>query len=210
MSNFVFLAWAWCAVHGYSLDVAKPPQWVFTDLCDGKGYCLTDWWVEGVPRPTDAELRALQPEADAEARATESLRKETPIKYDQPIQARIELLVAPDHVCRLEVDRGQVFAVEIESERLTPEAYAAAVASNLIVRAQHRERILAIKTDLDQVEAALDQIDVGPSSSYATNIAACTGPAKTALQDTRKALVDVKSALKNLRQASELVRREIR
>jgi sulfite reductase beta subunit-like hemoprotein len=77
-------------------------------------------------------------------------------------------------------------------------------------RAAHRANMLAIKTDLDQVESALDQIDVSASSSYATNIAACTGATKTALQDTRKVLVDVKAALKNLRQAAEKVRKEIR
>jgi hypothetical protein len=70
--------------------------------------------------------------------------------------------------------------------------------------------LAAIKIDLDQVEAALDQINVSASSSYATNIAACTGAAKTALQDTRNVLVDVKIALKNLRQACEKIRREVR
>ncbi len=60
----------------------------------------------------------------------------------------------------------------------------------------------AIKADLDQVEAALDQIDVSATSSYATNISLCTGATKTALQDTRKILVDLKAASKNLMQAS--------
>ena len=67
MSNFIFLAWAWCAANGVTLDLRQEPQWMFTDVCDGKGYCLTDWRVAGVPRPTLDQLRALQPQADAKA-----------------------------------------------------------------------------------------------------------------------------------------------
>jgi phosphotransferase system IIA component len=136
----------------------------------------------------------------------------TPIKFTAPIQARIEIPTEGDHAYRLEVDQdaGEVVPVEIESTRLTPAQYEVAKGTNLTARAVRRQRLTAIKTDLDQVESALDQIDVSASSSYATNIAACTGATKTALQDTRKILVDVKTALKNLRQASEKIRKEIK
>jgi hypothetical protein len=74
----------------------------------------------------------------------------------------------------------------------------------------HRDRIAAIKTDLDQVEAALDQVDVTTTGTLGVAIAATTGVNKTALTETRKVLVDLKAAAKNLRQAAEKLRRDVK
>lgn len=144
--------------------------------------------------------------------AAEVIRKATPIIYDQPIQARIEIPVAPDHAYRLEVDTvsGEVIPVEIESVRLTEAEYATAHASKVLERVTHRNNITAIKTDLDQVATALDAIDVTNSGVLGVAIAATTGVTKTALGEVRTMLVDFKVAVKNLRQACEKVRKEIR
>jgi hypothetical protein len=161
---------------------------------------------------TPAELAQQAADAAAQAAIAESNRLATPIKYDQPIQAEIETLATDGHIYGIEVDPDgdEIIPVQRESTRLTQAEYEAARAAKLAERATHRANIQAIKTDLDQVETALDAIDVSASGSYATNIAACTGATKTALQDTRKVLVDVKAALKNLRQAAEKIRKEIR
>jgi hypothetical protein len=168
-------------------------------------------WVDVTPE-IQAEIDAAEAEAATAAAAAEAIRLATPIRYDQPIQARLETPADDGHIYGLEVDpdSGELYPVQRESQRKTDAEYAAAKADAKAARAAHRANMQAIKTDLDQVETALDQIDVSASSSYATNIAACTGATKTALQDTRKVLVDVKAALKNLRQAAEKVRKEIR
>jgi hypothetical protein len=162
---------------------------------------------------SQAELDARAAIAASNAAAAEIVRKATPLVYDRPLQApAIETKATDGHVYGLKVDPtdGDVFAIQRESVRTTEAEDLAATTNVLAARATHRANMLAIKTDLDQVEAALDQIDVGASSSYATNIAACTGATKTALQDTRKIFVDLKAATKNLRQAAEKIRREIR
>ena len=155
---------------------------------------------------------APEPPTPEEIAAAEALRLATPIVFDQPLQARIETPAADGHVYGLEVDAdsGEVVPVQRESTRLTQAEYETARAARLAERATHRNRIAAIKTDLDQVETALDQIDVSAAGPLGTAIAATSGVNKTALQLVRTTLGDVKAALKNLRQASEKIRREIR
>jgi hypothetical protein len=166
----------------------------------------------------------------------------------RPLQGAFETRATDGHVYGVEVDPdGDGFIpVQRESTRLTQAEYEAARAAKLEGRQTHRDRIAAIKTDLDQVETALDQIDVaatGPmgaaltalnavdlsaGGTLGTAIAATTGATKTALQQVRLALVavrdnaqtavtesrkahaDTKTAAKNLRQATEKMRREVR
>jgi hypothetical protein len=112
---------------------------------------------------------------------------------------------------RVDQETGEVVAsldhASPRRSRASREADFAAAHTNAVA---HRQRIAAIETDLDQVRDALDQIDVSSASSYATNIAACSGATKTALQDTRKVLVDTKAALRNLVQAAEKLRKEVK
>jgi hypothetical protein len=150
--------------------------------------------------------------SEAEQAAAEVLRLSTPIIYDQPIQARIETPATDGHVYGIEVDPdgGEIIPVQRQSTRLTQVEYDAAKAARMAERAKHRDRIVAIKTDLDQVETALDQVDVTTTGPLGVAIAATTGNTKTALQEVRKVLADLKTAAKNLGQASEKVRKEIK
>jgi hypothetical protein len=215
-----------CAICAVSSDLERTALEVLSGKLYGPHNAFVDSNGDGVIDGTTAgyplaQIRAITNRMDVLAKAAdaaalaaiaESNRLATPIKYDQPIQARIEIPAAPDHYYRLSVDQeaGEVVPVEIESDRLTEAQWAATNAVKLAARATHRANLHAIKTDLDQVETALDQIDVSATGSYATNVAACTGATKTALQDTRKVLVDLKVAAKNLRQAAEKIRKEIR
>jgi len=130
----------------------------------------------------------------------------------RPLQGRFETPAADGHVYGMEVDPSgdEIIPVQRESTRLTQAEYDAAKAAKLAARAAHRDAIRAIKADLDQVETALDQVDVTTTGPLGVAIAATTGNTKTALTETRKVLVDLKAAAKNLRQAVEKVRREIR
>ena len=86
-----------------------------------------------------------------------------------------------------------------------------AVATQALAEAnQSRTNIALIEADLDTVESAMDGINVSASSPYATNILATPGATKTALQDTRQLFVTFKTAVKNLRQACEKLRREVK
>jgi hypothetical protein len=160
-----------------------------------------------------AEERAQQAaDAAEQAAITEALRLATPLKFDQPIQAKIETLAADGHIYGIEVDPNgdEIIPVQRESTRLTQAEYESARAAKLAVRAAHRLTMGAIKTDLDQVETALDQVDVSTTGTLGVAVAATTGVNKTALQEVRKVLVDLKAAAKNLRQAAEKIRKEIR
>lgn len=104
-------------------------------------------WVETVTYYTAAELAQQAADAAAAHAAAESNRLATPIKFDQPIQARVELPVDPDHYYRLAVDTNmlQVLPVEIESTRLTEAQWKAA-----------RDAMLADrKTKLDAAKAGI-------------------------------------------------------
>ena len=154
-------------------------------------------------------------EADNEAariaaEAAEAERKATPIIYDQPLQARIETPASDGHVYGIEVDPdgGELVPVQRESVRKTQAEYEIEKAARMAERQQHRQRLAAIKTDLDAVEAAVDQIDVTAGGSLGGAIAATTVVNKTAMTEIRKALVDIKAAIKNLRQATEKLRKD--
>jgi hypothetical protein len=59
-----------------------------------------------------------------------------------------------------------------------------------------------IRDELQAVGDALDQIDASTTGPLGVAIAATTGTTKTALQEVRKVLADMKVAQKNLMQAS--------
>ncbi len=98
-------------------------------------------WVESVTRWTPAELAQQAADAAAAQAVAESNRLATPIRYDQPIQARVELPVDPDHYYRLAVDTNssEVVPVEIESKRLTEAQWKAARDAKLTDRRQKRD-----------------------------------------------------------------------
>lgn len=96
MSNFLFLAWAWCATNNVALDLKAEPRFEFLDRCDGHGYQLTEWSVPGVRRPTDAEIRAMQPAADAKARQVLTAAKDAEATVDN---ADIRLRAAVVEIC---------------------------------------------------------------------------------------------------------------
>jgi hypothetical protein len=187
-------------------------RWTLADNSDGNGPYIADWRLS-IPQPTAADLTAItDAEIEAERAAAEQARLETPLVFDQPIQARIEIPATDGHVYGVEVDPdgGEVVTVQRQSVRLSKAEYEAARAARMTDRAQKRQRIAAIATDLDQVQAALDQINVTASGPLGVAIAATTGVNKTALTAVRTTLVDIKTALANLRQAAEKMRREIR
>jgi hypothetical protein len=205
-------------------------------------------WVDVTPE-IQAEIdaaAAVQAAADAAAYA-EWL--EGCDILPRPIRGIVETDGGDGHVYAVTVDGagGEVIPIQRESTRLTNAELEAAVAAARADRQQHRTRIAAIQTDLDQVETALDQIDatmagplgvlltaldglnLTPSGDLGMSIAALpAGQTKTALQEVRKAMVTVrdgavtignesrkihvemKTAAKNLRQAAEKVRREIK
>jgi len=114
---------------------------------------------------------------------------------------------------RIVVDRETMQAVAVVDSASPQKPWAeqrAAAVAEMTARAAHRANLAAIKTDLDQVEAALDQIDATTTGPMGVAIAATTGATKTALQEVRKVIADMKTATKNLKQASEKLRREVR
>ena len=153
-----------------------------------------------------------QAEYDAQQAAQEAERLSTPIIYDQPLQARIEIPASDGHVYGAEVDpdTGDVIGVQRQSKRLTEAEYTEARDARMAERQQHRDRIAAISTDLDQVSAAIDALDLNNSGGMGVAIAATTGTTKTALKAVQSSLQDIKTALKNLQQATAKVRREIK
>lgn len=62
ISNIVFVIWAWGASQG--VEIAPTWQGRQWDWCDDQ---LTEWRVQGCPRPTRQQLVALQATADAKA-----------------------------------------------------------------------------------------------------------------------------------------------
>jgi hypothetical protein len=96
MSNFLFLAWAWCATNGVVMDLKTEPRFEFLDRCDGRGYQLTEWRVQGVRRPTDAEIRAMQPAADAKAKVVADSAKDAAASVDK---ADVRLRAAIIEIC---------------------------------------------------------------------------------------------------------------
>lgn len=106
-------------------------------------------------RVEEIQTPPLTPE-QAEA---EAIRKATPLKYDQPIQARLEIPVAPDHVVRLEADieSGMVIPVEIESTRLTEAEYQATKAAKLTA---HRAAHVKAKAEINgQLQKRIENLE---------------------------------------------------
>jgi signal transduction histidine kinase len=168
-------------------------------------------WVDVTPEIQlliDAD-KAAQDAANAAAQAEYLAGVDV---LPRPVQGKFETSAADGHVYGLEIDPdgGEVIPVQRESTRLTQAEYDAAKATRLAERATHRDRIAAIKTDLDQVETALDQIDATTTGPMGLAITATSGATKTALQEVRKVIADMKTATKNLKQAAEKLRREVK
>jgi hypothetical protein len=168
-------------------------------------------WVDVTPA-IQLLIDAAQAEQDAANAAAQAEYLAGVDVLPRPVRGAFESLAPDGHVYGLEIDADgeAVFPVQRESTRLTQAEYDAAKAARLAERATHRDRITAIKTDLDQVEAALDQIDATTTGPMGLAITATTGATKTALQEVRKVIADMKTATKNLKQASEKLRREVR
>jgi hypothetical protein len=115
-----------------------------------------------------------------------------PRRFNEPIQARLEVPVAPDHVHRLEIDPedGGVFAVEIESERLTPAQYAAAKSAKLAARATARTGADDARKKMDEVIATLGSVDTTKTKAALDAIKAAVEKLSTASKDATKPTSD--------------------
>jgi hypothetical protein len=202
-------SWEQCRDIGWRIVV--PP----TPCAEGYERLIENWREDGDYVVLVDNATLIQDRLDAEAAARAAERAEYLAGYDvsdRPL--RVPSLEIEDgaHVYGIVVDgdAGEVVPIQRESERLSNADFAAAREALRLERRAHRERITAIKTDLDQVETALDAIDVTQTGALGVAVAATTGTAKTALQEVRKVLVDVKAAAKNLRQAAEKIRKEIK
>ena len=167
-----------------------------------------DWAAEAMA--VDAALVEAERQAAEEVAQAEYLAGVDVLP--RPVQGKFETPAADGHVYGIEIDPtgDEIVPVQRESTRLTQAEYEAARAEKLTARAAHRTNLAAIKTDLDQVEAALDQIDATTTGPMGVAIAATSGATKTALTEVRKVIADMKTATKNLKQASEKLRREVR
>jgi hypothetical protein len=160
-----------------------------------------------------AAEQAAAAAADAAAfQASEIVRKETPLVFDQPVQARLEIVGHDSHVYGLEVDpaAGEIIPVQRESVRLTQAEYEAARKVRLDARKAHRDTLDAIKTELDNVETAMDALNLTATGTTGVAIRATTGTTKAALLAVEDVLKVFKAQVKNLRQAGDKIRREIR
>jgi hypothetical protein len=116
------------------------------------------------------------------------------------------------HVYSLIVDGagGAVLPVQRESVRTSNAEHDAAKAAARAAHGVRRTRIDAIQTDLDQVETAINGLDLTNAGPLGTAIAATSGVNKAAFNQVQNALQSIKVAVKNLRQASEKIRKEIK
>jgi uncharacterized protein YqfA (UPF0365 family) len=171
-------------------------------------------WVDVTPE-IQAIIDADKAQADAqaaEAQAQAEYQASLPVPMPTGIEAPVVVLTDSDGKgWGVVADGGDLITY---ADHASPRPDAAVIAERQAqARADnqaHRARIEAIKTDLDQVEAALDQVDVTTTGTLGVAIAATTGVNKTALTETRKVLVDLKAAAKNLRQAAEKLRRDVK
>ena len=168
-------------------------------------------WVDVTPE-IQLLIDAAQAEQDAASAAAQAEYLAGVDVLPRPVQGKFETAATDGHVYGIEIDPtgDEIIPVQRESTRLTQAEYDAAKAVKLAARATHRANMAAIKTDVDLVEAALDQIDATTTGPLGLAITATTGATKTALQEVRKVIADMKTATKNLKQASEKLRREVR
>ena len=126
------------------------------------------------------------------------------------------------NIYTIAVDPGapDVLVVERESTRLSNAQLAAAIASNKAVRVAHRAALVAIQADLDQVEAQVASTNwtdviltnITTSAAVWTNTTQRTTmiAVKDALQAIKGNDNNLQIAVKNLKQAVEKIRKEIR
>ncbi|MBU0678484.1 MAG: hypothetical protein KJ626_10235 [Verrucomicrobia bacterium] len=99
-------------------------------------------WVDVTPE-IQAQIDAAAAQAAEDAAAAELVRLETPLIYDQPIQARIEIPAIDGHVYGAEVDpvSGDVIGVQRESVRKSQAEYEADRDARFAARAARKVRI---------------------------------------------------------------------
>jgi hypothetical protein len=154
--------------------------------------------------------------AAAIAASNMAIQAVAPAKFPTGIEAPTVVLVNDDtgiaygYIATATGDLVTPGYVEHASPTIDPATRTARKAAAMALFTSHTNRIAAIKADLDDVGTALDAIDVSTNGTMAADIAATSGATKTALTDTRKTLGDFKAAIKNLKQAAEKLRREIK
>jgi hypothetical protein len=168
-------------------------------------------WVDLTPE-IQAQLDADKAAAAAAEAAARQAYLEGYDTHDRPQRMPSLEISDGDHVYGIVPDgaTGEVDVIRRESTRTTNEQFDADREAKRLERRAHRERITGIKTDLDQVETALDGLDLTNAGPLGVAIAATTGATKTALNRTQDALQSLKTAAKNLRQACEKLRREVK
>jgi len=157
----------------------------------------------------DAAMAAAQAAADAAARAA---YLEGFDQLPRPIRGIVETDGGDGHVYVVAVDGagGEVIPIQRESTRLTNAELEAAKTAARAARQTHRGNIAAIQTDLDQVKTAINGLDLTNAGPLGTAIAATSAPNKAAFNQIQNALQAIAMAVKNLTQASEKIRREIK
>ena len=190
------------------VDITEAVEWPYLVL---DGTLLRDATAEERVL-LDAELAGRAEAAAVAFAAASAAYLEGYDVLPRPLQGKFETPADDGHVYAFEVDPDteEPFCVQRMSTRTSNASHESKVAARNNERKAHRQRIAAIKDDLDGVETALDQVDVTAGGVMGVAIAATTGTTKTALTEVRKVLVDVKAALKNLMQAVEKLRKDAR
>ena len=173
---------------------------------------LARWYVQDPARPDYAILAVTDgniAERIAREAAAEAVRKNTPIVHDQPQEMPALVLTSvPDGIGigLVPDNEGNVVSFVYHASPIpTPEEIAIRKAEAVSNQAQHKNRIAAIKTDLDDAVAAIDLLDAA-----AIDPAAFTGAQKTTVQAMKAYVTGLKVAVKNAVQAVEKVRKEIK
>jgi hypothetical protein len=170
-------------------------------------------WVDVTPE-IQAQIDADAAAALVEFEAAEVERKNTPLAFDQPIEAPalvVHTVPAARAVGMVSTADGEIVTFEYHASPVpSPAEIAARKQAAVDALTAHRNRITGIKTDLDQVETALDGLDLTNAGPLGLAIAATSGATKTAFNRTQDALQSLKTAAKNLRQACEKLRKEVK
>lgn len=165
ISNLYWLAWVWCAANGVTIQPDAPPQWVWCDVIDGRGYRLTEWRVPGVAAPTDAQLRALQPAAD---------RRASDAAYPAP-DVTVPMLDSAGHAvgtARIVVDAATLDPVVVINSASPQRPWAEQ-------RAAYMAALTALKAEKAALKAALVALAADTKLDKATKDAAAAAAAKT-------------------------------
>ena len=187
-------------------DAGDPPAVQAGYVRQGATWTEAGGWQVVDRLQTEIDAEAAEAQAQAEYQAS------LPVPMPTGIEAPVVVLTDADGKgWGVVADGGDLVTYpDHASPRPDAATIAARQAQARLDAKAHRDRIAAIQTDLDQVEAALEAINVTASGALGTAIAATTGVNKTALTAVRNTLVDFKTAAKNLRQAAEKLRKEVK